>query len=164
MAHVCNPCPKGFISTSAESSSCVPCPPGSYSDLTNSTSCTLCPMHTFLPTAGGISLLQCLPCRAWVGGSITVAVGSTRCGCPSGTYYDEQRNVCRQCTVACHPNATLSAPCGWGSTANTVTCTCKPGFAGDGIASCTVCSDPDQCVCAKSTHYDFVDIIVVSPP
>jgi hypothetical protein len=41
---------------------------------------------------------------------------------------------------------------------DTATCTCNPGFAGDGILACSLCLNPDECVCARGSHYDFVDI------
>ena len=153
---MCSPCLKGFISTSAESSACVPCAPGSYSDVVDGTTCTLCPNNTFLPVAGGNALAQCRPCRAWVQESITLAPGASKCGCPAGKYHDGY--TCRACITSCHPDAVMANPCLWGSTSDTVTCTCKPGYAGDGILTCTLCLNPNECVCAKASHYAFVDI------
>ena len=153
----CMPCLKGLMSSSAESSQCTPCAPGSYSDVSGGTSCTPCPSNTYLPTSGGYDLSQCMSCQTWVPGAASTA-GSAWCGCPASTFFDG--NQCRTCTPACHPNATMSTPCGFGSTYDTVVCACKIGFSGDGITSCTACDQAFQCACPRAYYYDYVDIKV----
>jgi hypothetical protein len=151
----CMPCLKGLMSSAAESSQCTPCAPGSYSDVSNATSCKLCPPNTYLPTQGSYDLSQCMSCEAWVPGAASTA-GSAWCGCPASTFFDG--NQCRTCTPACHPNATMSTPCGFGSTYNTVTCACNIGFSGDGIALCTACAEAYQCACPRAYYYDYIEI------
>jgi hypothetical protein len=155
-ASTCMPCLKGYFTSSSESIQCIPCFPGSYSNIANATACLLCPADTFLSTGGGSDISQCLSCHlAWVPSSGSPA-GSGQCGCPINTYFNGYE--CKPCASTCHPNATISNPCLFGSIVDTATCTCNPGFAGDGILACSLCLNPDECVCARGSHYDFVDI------
>ena len=152
----CMPCLKGYFTISPDSIQCIPCSPGFYSNVANATVCLSCPPNTFLSAIGGSDVSQCLPCTlAWVPSSVSPA-GSGQCDCPANTYFNGYE--CKACTSICHPNATISNPCLFGSTVDTATCTCNPGFAGDGILACSLCLNPNECVCARGSHYDFIDI------
>lgn len=120
-----------------QSISCTRCLPGTYESITRASSCLQCTPGTFSNNAGATS------CQTCTSGTFTSISGASICqSCAIGQFAPiTGASNCLNCTQ-CMPGTSITRnPCLQRSTANTVNCTCIPGFYGTGIGTqgCAPC-------------------------
>ena len=149
---------------------CLPCSIGTYAGGYTDTTCWACtntpPANGIFTSAGGSNSGCAWGCNAGYTRDGSTCV-STTCvpgayrssgvctSCLSGTY--SAGGAATACTTCkeCNVNAYKYTPCPAGSATDVVTCSCKPGYWGDG-ATCGACPTDTYSTATGATSYSCV--------